>query len=552
MNRFILKQYLRGGLALTIGLAIAACGDDNLAEKLPDNPPVEQPDDPQPQAPSFTATVAAVTVDPTGFCPLAARIRVNTSGGMAIQASVRPKPDAVTPAQEHLFPYSEGAAQFIDVLGLYPDYTNEVELTFLDQQGAQKADTLIKIPVGPLTMPNVPPIRRVLTANISRMEPGMNLALFTPSGENDTSMPYMVDADGEIRYILNWRESEKMAHTIFHATFARMKDGNWLTADNNTGRVHIVNPLGEWIRTYDFMPDGYRFHHEAREMANGNLISNMTQQNALRADGVTKRIRDQIVEWDPQTGTIVHEWDLANMIDSMRFGENVLGVVPQMHSLSNWVHNNAIVDWGDNYIASSRYQGVFKFKPSGELMWILAPHRGWREQFRPYLLTPLDVSGNVIADPTVADGATHTDDFDWVWGAHAPEVLPDDNPDDHLQRIIVYDNGLARNFVYNYNQTPYSRAVIYEIDEERMTIRQVWNFGKDMPQYYTSERSNAAYLPQTGNVLFCPSGGTTMSNGNKGACVIEIDPDTDEVVYHLELERSGGFHRVYRLPLYPD
>jgi arylsulfate sulfotransferase len=240
------------------------------------------------------------------------------------------------------------------------------------------------------------------------------------------------------------------------------------------------------------------------------------------------------------------------MLDSARFGAKVLGVNPAAMSPSNWAHNNAIADWGENYISCSRYQGIFKFKPSGELTWVLAPHRGWREQYQPYLLTPLDHDGNVITDPAVVDGSVHTDDFDWVWGPHAPIVLPDEDSNDMLHRILVFDNGLARNFIRNNLQIPYSRAVIYEIDEANMTVRQMWDYGKDMPEYYTSSRSNAGYLPQTGHILFGSSEGATLSNGKNGSCILEIDPASGEVVFHLELENAGGFHRVYRLPLYPD
>lgn len=545
MKKLIFKQYpYRLFLLSASCFALVACADDDT----PAPPPKPLPETP----PALIAAVASVTVDPSGYCPLAARVRVNTSGGVAIRATVLPKPDAVTPAQEHLFPYSTEPAQFIDVLGLYSNYTNQVKLSFLDVQGVVQADTLIDIKVDSLDIPNVPQVRRVLKADVSRMEPGMNLALFTPNGDNDTSMPYMVDADGEIRYLLNWRNSEKMTRAIFNAAFSRMKDGNWLTGDNNTGLIHVVNPLGEWIRSYDFMSDGnYRFHHEAREMANGNMICNMTKLDAVRADGTTRRIMDHILEWNPESGAIVRVWDLANTVDSLR-GINVLNVVPQGQSSMDWIHSNAITDWDGNYVSTSRFQGAFKFKPSGELIWILAPHRGWHEEYQPYLLTPLDRNGNAITDPAVIDGSAHTDDFDWAWGPHAPVVMPDDDGNDKRHRLLVYDNGAVRNFIPIKKQTPYSRAVIYEIDEEMMTIRQVWDFGKDMPEFFTATRSNAAWLPQTGHILFCPSGGATMSSGKRGACILEIDPATNEIVYHLELDNSGGFHRAYRLPLYPE
>lgn len=41
---------------------------------------------------------------------------------------------------------------------------------------------------------------------------------------------------------------------------------------------------------------------------------------------------------------------------------------------------------------------------------------------------------------------------------------------------MIFDNGDNRNY-----QQPcsYSRTVEYEIDEEKMTIRQIWSYGKE-------------------------------------------------------------------------
>ncbi|MDR0961994.1 MAG: aryl-sulfate sulfotransferase [Mediterranea sp.] len=515
---------------------LASCNNDS---------PVPEPEPELPPEVVLKAVVAGITVNATGFCPLSAQIRVNTTAGMSIRATVLPKAGAITPAQSHTFPYSTGASQFIDVLGLYADYTNRLELAFLDAEGVQQGDTLLEIPVAPMDLSVLPRTFRVLTADAVRMEPGMNLVIYTPNGDNGMSVPYMVDADGEIRWLLDWRTSPVLNRTIINAAFSRMSDGNWITGDRETGVLQIVSPLGESVRTIDLTQD-YKFHHDVMQMTNGHLLACMDRQGALRADGVTSRIRDHIVEIDLEAGTVVRWWDLAAVIDSARVGRDILGVVPAGQSATNWAHNNAIADWGDDYIASMRYQGIVKFDKQGMPYWIIAPHRGWRESYRPYLLTPLHRNGTVITDPAVVEGTACTDDFDWIWGVHAPVILPDNGT---LRRVLCYDNGLARHFIRNNQQIPYSRAVIYEIDETNMTIRQVWDYGKDMPQYYTAQKSNAAYLPQTGHVLFAPSEGVTLSDGGTGCCLIELDPDTNEKIFELEIV-DYGFHRVYRLPLY--
>jgi arylsulfate sulfotransferase len=532
---------------LLLAACLTSCSDKDEVPVVPPEP------EPEPEA-VFQASIGLTTLDPSKFCPLSVRFRIDMPTGGSVRATVLSKPNAKTPPQEHLFPYSAEAHQFIDVLGLYADYDNQVKLAFLDSKGIERRDTTVTITTPPLTMPNVPQTIRVLHADVNRMEEGMNLILFTPMGDQDTSMPYMLDADGEIRYLLHWRESERMSRTIVQAGFSRMKDGNWLAGDHNidqnTGSFHIVSPLGEELKSYNlFETHQLRYHHEVKEMANGNLIATMTAWQD-GADTGSSRIRDKIIEVNPVSGDIVHRFDLTTMLDPERFGNKVLGVVPTQQSASNWVHNNAITDWGENYLAGTRYQGAFKFDKNGNVAWIISAHRGWTEKHQSKLLAPLHKDGTPITDPDVIDGAAAAEDFDWIWGSHTPVVLP---PNGNLQRVLIYDNGLARFFTRNNiaGKINYSRAVIYEIDEEKMTIRQEWEYGKEDPNHYTNQRSNVAYLPKTKHVLFCPSGGAKLSSGLNGACIIEVDPATNEELFHLEIENGDGFHRAYRVSLYP-
>ena len=118
--------------------------------------------------------------------------------------------------------------------------------------------------------------------------------------------------------------------------------------------------------------------------------------------------------------------------------------------------------------------------------------------------------------------------------------------------ILVFDNGYGR----NHKKTPftdpgqYSRIVEYEVDETNKTVKQVWEYGKDRPECYAMAMSSVQYLPQTGHVLFCPGVGNKLSNGSYGGRVVEIDPQTNEVV--CELEVGTSFHRASRISLYPE
>jgi len=84
--------------------------------------------------------------------------------------------------------------------------------------------------------------------------------------------------------------------------------------------------------------------------------------------------------------------------------------------------------------------------------------------------------------------------------------------------ILLFDNGNFRASPYDgrtpvENEANYSRAVEYAIDENLMTIRQVWQYGKQAsPQLFAGFIGDADELAQSGNVLIT-YGGTSVIDG---------------------------------------
>ena len=83
--------------------------------------------------------------------------------------------------------------------------------------------------------------------------------------------------------------------------------------------------------------------------------------------------------------------------------------------------------------------------------------------------------------------------------------------------MLLYDNG-------NYKSIPpgtkrdavdnFSRVVEYEIDEEAMTIRQLWAYGEaENERFYTTFLGDADPLPLTGNVLVTAGGFVVNERG---------------------------------------
>lgn len=499
---------------------------------------------------SIHEMVSFVTVNPSGFNPLAAQIRMNFPQGGMVTTIVYSKEGNKTPNIEHTNAFTNQNVQFINILGLYADYINNVELIYTDKNGFERGRTMIEISVTALQMDNLHTFR-VIRALTDRMEPGLNLVNSPGHDEDDTSRPYMVDADGEIRWLLDWRKSKELLHIGAQCGLHRLSNGNFITGDANNNQLVEVDLLGNLVQRWDLTVMGYSFHHEVQPSANGKYLIAVTKKGASHLDG-TPRILDYLIEFDPGIGTVTQEWDLSTMLDTNRINavdSSLPGATIYGQSKTNWLHNNGVTEFGDDIIATGRWQGVFSYNRNGTLKWVIAPHNNWREEYKPYLLQPLDKSGKPIIDKDVLNGLKAHPDFEWTWGVHCPNVLPNGH-------VLVFDNGYCRNYIPRLlnDEESYSRVVEYEIDEENKTVRQVWQYGKERGRAcYSPAISGVQYLPKTGNRLFCPGMSNRLTGNDAGGRIIEINPNTGEVTFELEIESNtcaSTFHRANRMTLY--
>lgn len=487
--------------------------------------------------------IRSTTLNPSGYNPLAANVFAAFPVKGRAKIIVHGKENSHGTV-EYLF-NNYGENQNLTILGLYPDYENKVSLIMTDKEGNERARTQITIKTKPLAISSLPIYIKIKKASFDKMEPGMTLLNDPGASEADTSCPYMLDADGEIRWVLDWRTSPDLRHIGAQCGLHRLENGNYLVGDANNYQIAEVNILGEVVRKWDLKALGYNFHHDALIGNDGKLLIAATKLDAKLTTGKS-RIYDHIIEMGTE-GTIDREWDLTNILDSARY----IPIDPTLpgadfgQTQGNWAHNNALLPWGDDYLASARYQGVFKFHKNGELAWIIAPHKNWRRDYQKYLLTPLDKDGYEITDSKVISGEKSSDTFDWPWGQHTPVIMPNGH-------ILMFDNGYCRNFISKSFSEPgqYSRIVEYEVDETNMTVRQVWEYGSEREDCYAAAMSSVQYLPETKHVLFCPGMGNKLSNGSYGGHIIEINPLTKEIV--SEIEVCTNFHRATRLSLYPN
>ena len=490
--------------------------------------------------------VEDIKLNPSGINPLAAIVNVwlPTYGRVKVTVHGRhgKHGDIIHLCQD------DTPKQGVPVLGLYPDYDNVVDLTFTSIEGKERGSTTIHIQTKTVEIQNFPRWKSI-KAEPDKMESGVNLVNYPGMSEVDVSMPYMIDNEGELRWLLDFKKSPALEKLSFSIGLKRTKQGTFIAGDQTKPRIVEIDVFGNLKHEWDLGKLGYTFHHEIAEAANGNFLITVSKSSARLRNG-QPRMNDHIIELNPVTGTLVKEWDLATQLDTARYIKPD-GVTPPEFSQTpnNWAHNNAIAEIGSDLLATLRYQGIVSFSHTGSMRWIISPHKLWGENYRSWLLNPIAEDGSPVTDPAVINGDAHVAGFDWPWGPHTPIALSED-------RILVFDNGYNRNWISNFSPgvISYSRIVEYKIDMVNKTVQQLWSYGEERGnQSFAQAVSGVQYLAQTGHVLFCPGMGVPTSIGSGGR-IIEINPKTKEVVFELEIAVNSGFafHRVMRMSLYPS
>ncbi len=526
MNR--LKLFL---LLPPLLVALSACSGEDLTQPAPpETPPTVEPPEPPPTVDEILVS-ERVTPDTSGYAPLTASIDVQTEVPVSLTirvAGIRgPESDV-----SHHFPELDTTHQ-IPVLGLYPDHENTVELTFTDDRGRELGTRSYTIPTQPLSshMPSIT-IDRALS---SEMAPGMTLvSYYGHDGDPRPNRPFIFDRYGDIRWVLNYENHNELSDLAYDNGVERLQNGNLYFGDQNEDKIYEVDMTGQIVNAWT-MP-GFGFHHQVYEKPDGNFLVSVHNE-------AISTIEDHVIEIARNTGAIVNVWDLRQSLDQDR------------HTWSDreddWLHVNAVTydERDGTIIVSGRHQGVVKLTADNEVVWILAPHRGWGiagdgTELRRFLLQPLDAEGQPITDPAIFSGDANHPSFEWNWYQHAPLLTPGGN-------LMLFDNGDNRNYTL---AERYSRAVEYDIDPEAMTVRQVWSYGKDRgAATYSRIVSDVDYSPEEDHVFFSP--GAVDLGGNNGT-VVEIDHDIGQVLFEATITPPQPFfiitfHRTERMSLYP-
>ena len=453
-----------------------------------------------------------VILNPYGNSPLTALVMFETEDEVEVELTIKGKDELST--FKHKF--SSAKEHYLPVYGLYADYENEVVISYLEN-GKEVSKTLT------IKTDKLPDDIALPTSVYADKENLVNdLYFFTPSSSGYT-LAY--DVNGDIRWYLTNYALWKID---------RLSNGHLLVSSERLiyspyymSGLYEMDLLGKIYVEYS-LKGGY--HHDYYEMENGNLLVSSDDFN--NEDGT---VEDYIVELDRSSGDIVKTWDLKDILN-MEDGKS------ENWTSYDWFHNNSVwYDKNTNSITlSGRHQdAVINIDyDSGKLNWIVGDPTNWSSEYQEYFFTPVG------------------DDFEWQWSQHAAMITPEGY-------LFLLDNGNNKSKIkeeYVPASDSYTRAVMYKLDTENMTIEQVWQYGKERgSEFYSPYNSDVDYIDK--NHYIAHSGGIVYvdgKNSNQPAGFSEnttlvsdtVEIINDKVVFEIKLPTNN--YRVEKMSLYTD
>lgn len=463
--------------------------------------------------PRLEYTISA-KLNPHNIAPLTAELKINTN--MVAQVSkVSYTVLGKSPIEQSFEMLNDSLS--IPIVGLYPGTTNKVLIELYSKNGVITDTVKLKTKPLPIIFPKI----EINKIDRSKMEQGLHgCDIHFANFGKFRSMPIIFDDQGIVRWFMDFSFTNEMT-----SPFQRLKDGNILVVTRHD--IYELDMLGKIIKKTT-IDDNYGMHHDAVELPNGQLLICVGKRDAFIDLGgeAIQSDSDFIILFDRVNEKIINEWDVAKHLDVTRDDVNFLRP-------GDWLHMNALLfdEKDQSIIISGKHQGIVKISMDNKLKWILSPKQNWGLSGRngngndtnPFLLTAIDENDNPFSKRIQTGQESHPK-FDFPWGQHAPKFLPNGN-------LIVFDNGSHRNFDDDYN---YSRAVEYEINEDKKTVKQIWQYGKERgEEMFASIVSDVDYLPNSKNILV--TSGHILPKSNHSGKIIEVDKETGKEIFEATL-----------------
>ena len=454
----------------------------------------------------YTLDNPNVIVDPYNNSPLTALVIFETEREEKVKITIEGEDDLTTYTHE----FDKEKVHYIPVYGLYAGKENTVVI----ECGNEKKELKIKTEELPDDF--------ILPTSVKKEESKLtnDLYFFTPSSGGCTCA---YDTNGDVRWYLTntatWKIDRLENGHLLVSTERLVNSPYYLTG------LYEMDMLGKIYVEYS-LPGGY--HHDYYEMPNGNLLVASDDFNSGKGT-----VEDYIVELDRETGKIVKTIDLKDILN-MEDGKSENWVE------YDWFHNNSV--WYDektnSITLSGRHQdAVINIDYDTEkLNWIIGDPTNWSEEYQKYFFKPV------------------RDDFEWQWSQHAAMITPEGY-------VFIFDNGNNKSKnedEYVDAEDSYSRGVMYKIDTEKMTIEQVWEYGKERgSEFYSPYISDVDYLDKdhyivhSGGIVYVDGKNSNQPAGLGGADKLVSDTVEvldDEVIFEIKLPSNN--YRVEKMSLY--
>ena len=458
-------------------------------------------------AKGYTIDNPKVVIDPYKASPLTAMVMFETKESTEVKVSIQGKDDKT--GLSYTFPKSK--EHYLAIYGLYAGYDNIVTIEY----GDVKKDIIIETDSLPddFVLPT--------SVNGIREELDNDFYFFTPSAKGYSAA---YDINGDVRWYLT-------NYALWDNT--RLKNGRMLVSTERlmyspyymTG-LYEIDMFGKIYKEYS-LAGGY--HHDYYELPNGNLL--VASDDFGNDDGT---VEDVIVEVDKTTGAIVKTFDLKKILN-MEDGKS------ENWTSYDWFHNNSV--WYDektnSITLSGRHQdAVINIDySSGKLNWIIGDKTEWSSEYQKYFFTPVGP------------------DFEWQWSQHAAMITPEGY-------VFIFDNGNNKSKIkdsYVDAENSYSRGVMYKIDTKKMTIEQVYEYGKERgSSFYSPYISDVDYLDKghyivhSGGIVNADGKPSNQPAGLSGGNVLlksdTVEVKDDKVIFEIVFPTNN--YRVEKMNIY--
>ena len=451
---------------------------------------------------------ADVIVNPYEISPLTALIIFKTDEAVSPKVTIEGDDELST----YEYTFDEGTEHYLPIYGLYPDRDNTVVIEY--------GDVSKEFTITTDALPDDFILPTSVDAN--KDELSNDLYFFTPSSGGYTCA---YDVNGDVRWYLTinsiWEVNRLDNGHMMLSTERLVNSPYYMTG------LYEMDMLGKIYKEYS-LPGGY--HHDYYEMPNGNLL--VASDDFTSGEGT---VEDYIVELDRETGEVVKTFDLKDILN-MEDGKSENWIE------YDWFHNNSV--WYDeetnSITLSGRHQdAVINIDyDSGDLNWIIGDSTNWSEEYQKYFFTPVG------------------DDFEWQWSQHAAMITPEGY-------VFIFDNGNNKSKnedEYVSAEDSYSRGVMYKIDTDKMTIEQVFEYGKERgSDFYSPYISDVDYLDSehyiihSGGIVYVDGKNSNQPAGISGADRLVSDTveyKDGEVIFEIVLPTNN--YRVEKMSLYPE